>query len=168
MYVLKNKKAIAAACLAVLMFMIAAEAEAQTKETEGREAIIIADADILAKVMYTECRGVKSDTEKAAVAWCVLNRVDHPDYPNTIREVVTQSGQFAWNKNAPVTIELLTLAQDVLLRWELEKLGQGDVGRVLPKEYIYFAGDGEENRFRATFRGSTYYWDWAMESPYEE
>ena len=125
------------------------------------------DAEILAKLMWTECRGVKSKTEQAAVAWCVLNRVDHEAYQDTIKEVVLQKYQFAWDVYAPVEPELLALAQDVLLRWELEKLGTGDVGRVLPKEYIFFAAKNGRNRFRASFRGSSYYWDWAVESPYE-
>lgn len=126
------------------------------------------EAEMLAKILYRECRGVPSKTRQAAVAWCVLNRVDHEDYPDTIYEVATQKHQFAWVEKTPVTDELYALAQDVLMRWKLEKLGVGEVGRVLPKKYIFFAGhrDGE-NYFRATYRGSCYYWDWSLESPYE-
>lgn len=150
--------------IGLVLLIVAIITSARAAHAEERE---ITDAEVLAKVMYTEARGVDSKTEQAAVAWCVLNRVDHEDYPDTVRDVVTQQHQFAWDSEAPVTDELLTLAQDVLLRWELEKLGMGDVGRVLPKEYIFFAAKNGRNRFRASFRGSSYYWDWAVESPYE-
>ena len=124
------------------------------------------DAEIIAKVMYEECRGVKSTTRKAAVAWCILNRVDDVGHPDTVEVVAKQSNQFAWNPSAPVTEELLALAEDVLLRWQLEKVGMGDVGRVLPQDFRWFSGDGEENYFRNAYRGGER-WDWSLESPYE-
>lgn len=34
------------------------------------------EIEMLAKLIWGEARGVESTTEKAAVAWCVLNRVD--------------------------------------------------------------------------------------------
>lgn len=124
------------------------------------------DAEMLAKVIYTEARGVKSVTEQAAVAWCVLNRVDDDRWGDSVAEVVTERHQFAWDSDAPVTDEFLAMAQDVLLRWELERLNVGDVGRVLPAEYVYFAARRGRNRFRTAYRGGEY-WDWAADSPYE-
>ena len=155
---------ITALVLTMLTIVLVAAIEARAAEPEET------DAEILAKVMYTEARGVGSKTEQAAVAWCVLNRVDHEDYPDTVREVVTQRHQFAWRASAPVTEELLELAQDVLLRYELEQLGVGEGGRVLPKDYIFFAADGKgHNRFRRVFKGpGQVYWDWSLESPYSE
>lgn len=155
---------ITALVLTMLTIVLVAAIEARAAEPEET------DAEILAKVMYTEARGVGSKTEQAAVAWCVLNRVDHEDYPDTVREVVTQRHQFAWRASAPVTEDLLALAQDVLLRYELEKLGVGEVGRVLPQDYIFFAADGKgHNRFRRVFKGpGQVYWDWSLESPYSE
>lgn len=35
-----------------------------------------AEVEMLARLIWGEARGVASDTEKAAVVWCVLNRVD--------------------------------------------------------------------------------------------
>lgn len=161
-------KKISAFCMALLtMVALAVMVTAiEARAVEPEET----DAEILAKVMYTEARGVGSKTEQAAVAWCVLNRVDHEAYPDTVREVVTQRHQFAWRASAPVTKELLELAQDVLLRYELEQLGVGKVGRVLPQGYIFFAADGKgHNRFRRVFKGpGQVYWDWSLESPYIE
>ena len=125
------------------------------------------DAEMLARVIYTEARGVDSVTEQAAVAWCVLNRVDDERWGDTVAEVVTERHQFAWDADAPVTDELLALAKDVLLRWQLEKLGVGDVGRVLPRECVYFAGRDGRNWFRTEYGGGEY-WGWTGVSPYEE
>lgn len=40
------------------------------------------------------------------------------------------------------------------------------VGRVLPKEYLYFSGDGIRNTFRTQYKGGTR-WNWSLPSPYE-
>lgn len=126
-----------------------------------------ADITMMAKLLYRECRGVKSKAEQAAVAWCVLNRVDAKKYPDTIKDVITQKSQFAWNSKTPVTDELYELAEDVLGRWAREKNGETDVGRTLPATYLYFRGDGKRNHFRETFE-STKTWGWTLPDPYKE
>lgn len=143
---------------------VPAEAVAPGQYTQEETRL---DAEIIAKVLWTECRGVDSTTEQAAVAWCILNRVDSEKYPDTVAKVARQRHQFAWRASAPVTDELLALAEDVLLRWELEKLGLGECGRVLPQDYIYFAGRGGRNHFRNAYKGGEY-WDWSLPSPYED
>ena len=45
--------------------------------------------------IYHEARG-EDDLGQAAVAWVTLNRIRHPDYPDTICEVVMQDSQFSW------------------------------------------------------------------------
>lgn len=124
------------------------------------------DVAIVAQVIYAEARGL-SDTEKAAVAWCILNRVDDPRFPDTVREVVTSPCQFAFSWDTPVLPELCRLADDVLCRHHAEKSGEGNVGRVLPSEYCFFWGDGRHNFFRIGERDQVY-WDWSLESPYEK
>jgi hypothetical protein len=125
------------------------------------------EIDMLAKLLYTEARGVKSDTEKAAVVWCVLNRVDDPRWPNTIAGVIRQKHQFAWRIRAPVIAELRELALDVVVRWELERRGWEDIGRVLPKDYVFFSGCRGRNWFRTSYRGRRS-WDWSLPSPYAD
>ena len=124
------------------------------------------DVAMIAQVIYAEARGL-SDTEKAAVAWCVLNRVDAPGYGDTIHEVVTAPFQFAFSWDAPILPELYRLAEDVLYRHHAEQLGEGDVGRVLPAEYRYFWGDGKHNYFRTT-NNEQIYFDWSLPTPYVE
>ena len=104
---------------------------------------------MLAQVVWGEARGIPDKTQQACVIWCVLNRVDHPAYPNTIEEVLTQPNQFhGYDMNFPATEELKELARDVLIRWNREKNGETDVGRCLPQEYLFFTGDGHQNYFR--------------------
>lgn len=121
-------------------------------------------AEYLANVAWGEARGC-SMTEQAAVMWCVLNRVDSPLYPDSVGEVVTQRAQFnGYSESNPITPELLQLANDVLTYWS-----EGDdSGRVLPKEYLYFIGDGKHNYFYKTWGGNAIAWDWSLPSPYEE
>lgn len=51
--------------------------------------------ECLALNIYFESRG-ESELAQRAVAWVTLNRVDHPDYPKTICEVVWDDSQFSW------------------------------------------------------------------------
>ena len=124
------------------------------------------DVEMLARVLWGEARGVPSDMEKAAVVWCVLNRVDAEGWPDTVAEVITQPNQFAgYSPDYPATEELKAIAADVMTRWERERREGGDVGRVLPDEYFFFTGDGEHNHFRTEYSGGTF-WDWTLENPY--
>lgn len=123
------------------------------------------EIEMLAKLVYREARGIKSVPHKAAVIWCVLNRVDNGNYGNSIREVITAKHQFAWVPKTPVKEEFYNLAEDVIIRWFLEKEGLDNVGRVLPNDYLFFAGRNGENYFRKSYR-SREYWDWTLENPY--
>lgn len=127
-----------------------------------------ADVEAIAKTLWGECRGVPYTSHKAAVVWCILNRVDEGGYfGNSIIEVITKPNQFAgYSPDYPVDPELKAIAEDVLMRWHLEKEGEEDVGRVLPKGYCYFVGDGELNYFTNEWR-SRNYWDWSLSNPYE-
>lgn len=120
---------------------------------------------VVAKVLYDECRGVGSDTEKACVVWTICNRVD-AGYGSTISEVATAQGQFAYRGNAPVWDELYDLASDVLSRWNDERNGAVDVGRVLPSDYLWFSGWDGHNHFRNDYHAANGYWDYSLVSPY--
>lgn len=122
------------------------------------------DVTDIAKLLLRECGGVPSKTEQACVAWCVLNRVDK--YDSSIYEVLRSPNQFAFYESTEVQDDLYDLAKDVLSRWNDEQNGILDVGRVLPKEYTYFHGDGVHNYFRNSFDGDYEIWDYSLESPY--
>lgn len=122
------------------------------------------DAVIIAKIMYSESGGIASDTEKACIAWVILNRFD-AGYADSIAKVALAPAQFAYRSKAPVLDNLLELSNDVLSRWEREKKGETDVGRVLPSDYMWYTGDGKHNYFRNAYSGGKR-WDYSLESPY--
>ena len=123
------------------------------------------DAYILAQMAWGEARGC-SDMEIAATMWCVCNRCDA--WGLSIVEAVAAPGQFAgWSSGNPLDDHIYKLAIDVLTRWELEKAGQADVGRVLPAAYLWFTGDGKHNAFRDAYQGGNV-WDWSLPNVYGE
>lgn len=136
------------------------------------EGIYYSDLDtvaaMIAKTIYGEARGIYSITEQACIIWTILNRVD-AGY-GTIEEVITAPYQFAYRSGFPTTDDydrdLVELAKDVIARWEAEKTGVADVGRVLPKGYLWYSGDGRHNYFRNSYRGSQN-WNYSLTSPYE-
>lgn len=125
------------------------------------------EVEALTRMLYGEARGIPSDMEKAACVWCVLNRVDNLDFPDTVLAVLEQPHQFAgYSPNYPVTEKNKAIATDVLTRWMEERAGVTDVGRVLPAEYLFFTGDGEHNIFTNEWCGDAT-WNWSLENPYE-
>ena len=124
-------------------------------------------AIMLAKLVFSEARGIESQTEQACVIWSVLNRVDSEVWPDTIYGVLTQPYQFAYRSYSNTVDDygrdLVQLARDVLYRYDAEKSGEENVGRVLPKDYTFYIGDGIHNYFRNPY-GHIY--DGSLESPY--
>ena len=122
------------------------------------------EAVYIAKTIYGEAGGLGA-TEQAAVAWCILNRVDAGK--GNIISVVTAPRQFhGYSASNPVTDDIYNLVLDVLQRWQDEKAGAVDVGRVLPKEYLFFYGSGGHNHFTTEYQGGIKY-DWGLASPYD-
>lgn len=123
------------------------------------------EVELIAKTIWGEARGVHSKTERAAVAWCILNRVDATG--KTIEEVITEPHQFiGYDEQSECPQEFRDLAVDVLTRWQAEKNGTENAGRVLPADYLYFTGDGKHNHFTKEWRDGDPY-TWTLESPYE-
>lgn len=141
---------------------------AETDPTVPPMTVSEEELKILAKVVWGEARGIKSRAHQAAIVWCILNRLDSGIWGTTIAEVATKPHQFAYKASAPVEPELYILAQDVCSRWWAEKNGAENVGRTLPKDYLYFYGDGKENRFYNAYPCRGRCWDWSLPDPYEE
>jgi hypothetical protein len=123
-----------------------------------------AEIDMIAKTVWGEARGL-NEFEQSMVVWCILNRVD--DKQCSIAEIVTAPNQFhGYNKNHPVTDEIRTLVEDVIVRWKMEKVCNWNVGRTLPKEYLWFHGDGKHNYFRNAYSGNYNTWNCECWNPY--
>lgn len=120
---------------------------------------------ILSKITYREARG-SSDMHIAAVAWIILNRVDHKGYGDNIYDVITAPNQFAWEVDTPIVEKHYEICKDVITRWVFEKRGYENVGRIIPNDYLFFTGDGEYNYFRKNF-DSIEFWNWSLLNVYE-
>lgn len=61
------------------------------------------EMEILASIINAEARG-ESYEGKVAVGAVIINRVYHPSFPNSIRDVVFQSGQFTPVENGMINL----------------------------------------------------------------
>ena len=110
------------------------------------------DVEAIARTLYGECRGVDSEAEKEAVAWVIMNRLD-AGYEDTVLGIVSAPGQFAgYSPEHPLWPELLDVAKRVL-RWHHREQMGISAPRVLPREYLWFSGDGVRNTFRDAYGG---------------
>lgn len=79
------------------------------------------DLYLLAKCVYAEARG-ESYVGKVAVAAVILNRVEHPSFPNTIAGVIYQPWAFTAVYDGQITLEpdqeCYSAAQDALNGWD--------------------------------------------------
>ena len=155
--------------------------EESMAEAEEPEIVVVPlyteqDVKVMAKMLYGECRGVPSVMQQAGCGWVVCNRYDSGDpfyrKCDSISDIITQyygtdDQQFhGYRESNPVTEELEALARDILDRWSAEKAGVEDVGRVLPKEFLYFHARDKRNIFTDDWRGGSE-WDWSLPNPYE-
>ena len=80
-----------------------------------------ADYNLLARLISAEARG-ESYTGQVAVGAVVLNRVEHPSFPDTISGVVYQNGAFSClydgQFDQPVAESSYRAAQDALNGWD--------------------------------------------------
>jgi len=116
------------------------------------------DVDAIARTIWGEARGVADPAEQEAVGWCILNRLD-AGFAATVPGVVSAPGQFAgYDPAHPVTDEFAEMARKILAAHWRESQGERDVGRVLPREFLYFASRGDgRNYFRTEYRGGRFW-----------
>lgn len=130
-----------------------AEEELRKKEEARRKKA--AEIILLARVVYAEARGVRSDEQQQAVVWTILNRVDDLKFPDTIEEVVNYPNAFTVADEGYLPElddiygeRILNNVKVAFSAWEEERLyGRISRVRILPKEYLFFYGDGELNYF---------------------
>lgn len=131
------------------------------------------EINMAAKTVWGEARGIESEMEQAAIVWCFLNRYDcNGRFGTTLEEVITAPGQFHYSKSFKTVDDfgrdIKELVRDVIGRWEREKNGQTDVGRVLPNDYLWFGGENGHNWFRNSYDSFDNIWDWTLPNPYME
>lgn len=113
------------------------------------------DVIALAQTLYGECRGC-SYIQKCAVCWCVFNRVDSPQFPNTLIGVVSAPSQLqGYSSTNPVWDSLYEIAYDCMVDWHYER------NRVLDPDMCFFSGYGGINHFRNAWltENATKFWE---------
>ena len=111
-----------------------------------------ADVDLISRTICGECRGC-CEAEQRAQARCILNRVDDPRFPDTIRAVVTAPNQFqGYSANNPVE-PFHDLAREILILWHAGE-------REIPEDMVFCSGDGRHQTFRDSWipTEDTEYW----------
>ena len=111
-------------------------------------------SEYIAKVIYGTARN-HVDSDKKAVVWCILNRVEHHSHPDTIAEVCEQPKQWmGYSSDNPVLTENYDLALAELKTW------YNDGHRPMSNDYIYLSWSSKEILLRDTFEESknTRYW----------
>lgn len=102
-----------------------------------------AEVALISRTIWGEARGCPRE-EREAVAWCILNRVDDPRFPDTVEAVVTAPYQFlGYSEDFPAE-DFAEEARDVLIRWH-----GGEHG--IDPSLVFFHGDGEHNYFRSVW-----------------
>lgn len=150
-------------------YVLVEPAEDYTEDATEESAPVIPelatdrDIELIARVMWGEATIVKSSAERAAVAWCILNRVDESG--DSIEDTALAPAQFVCREGDEIPAWALELAEDVVGRWEREHAGEENVGRTLPIEYRHFIGDGRRNYFSIEWKSKDY-WDWSLPDPY--
>ena len=121
------------------------------------EAFSFEDLRLLSKIMYAEAGSEwLSDEWKMCVGEVVLNRVDSPEFPDTICEVLEQPGQY-YGKNCRYFDELQPSERCVRLALRLLR---GE--RVMDEPSVVFQanfpqGGGVHREFRDEYLGSTFF-----------
>jgi hypothetical protein len=126
----------------------------QYYEYGGKVEQIEQEAEYIAKVIYGTARN-HSDADQRAVVWCILNRVEHYAYANTIQEVCEQPKQWmGYSEDNPVLEDIYELVLVELKIW------YNNDHRPIGNEYIYMSWSSNEILLRDTFEENknTRYW----------
>lgn len=129
----------------------ALEAERNAPPTE--EQIKQVQAEELARLLY----GVKDNStdDLRTLCWCVFNRVDNRQYPDTIEAVISQPSQWMGYSHENVVLEdLYQIAYAEITEW------QGGGHRPVSNEYVFMNWSASGIVLRNTFAesGATRYW----------
>lgn len=102
-----------------------------------------ADVALVSRTIWGETRGC-SETEQRAQAWCILNRVDDPRWPDSIEGVVLQPSQFQGYSPSNPEDTFHDMAREILVMWH-----EGE--REIPADMCFCSGDGRHQTFRNTW-----------------
>lgn len=123
-------------------------------EYGGDVSQIELEAEYIAKVLYGTAAN-HADSDKRAVVWCILNRVEHHSHPDTVVEVCEQPKQWmGYSDSNPVLTDLYDIALAELKIWH------SGGHRPMNNNYIFLTWSSSEILLRDTFEENrnTNYW----------
>ena len=126
----------------------------QYYEYGGDVTQIEREAEFIAKVIYGTARN-HADSDRKAVVWCILNRVEHHSHPDTVETVCEQPKQWmGYSSDNPVLDDFYNLALNELKTW------YSGGHRPMSNDYIYLSWSSKEILLRDTFEENrnTNYW----------
>lgn len=126
----------------------------QYYEYGGDVSQIEREAEYIAKVLYGTAAN-HADSDKRAVVWCILNRVEHHSHPDTVVEVCEQPKQWmGYSVNNPVLQDLYDIALTELKIWH------NGGHRPMNNSYVFLTWSSSEILLRDTFEENrnTNYW----------
>lgn len=126
----------------------------QFYEYGGDVAQIEKEAEYIAKVIYGMDRN-HADSDRKAIVWCILNRVEHHSHPDTVQGVCEQAKQWmGYSPENPVLADFYDLALEELKIW------YSGGHRPMSNKYIYLTWSSKEILLRDTFEENkkTNYW----------
>lgn len=139
---------------------LAKELEEQRIAQENAERIgLVSEAEACARVLFGTARDNDPVYQKAVV-WCIINRCENANYPDTIQAVCAQSKQWmGYSESNPIVQELYDIAKGELEIWH-----SGGYRPITP-DYIFMSWTSDEVTLRTTFKedSHTRYWTPAKE-----
>lgn len=110
---------------------------------------------MLAKTVWREA-GTCEPSEQRLIVWTVFQRIDSNDHDfkdmNTITEAITADGQFAYDPDAPVYDDILTLCREEVSMWTNGQSPPTMKPYAPTTPYLFYSGDGSHNWFRAEWQ----------------
>lgn len=94
-----------------------------SKQSKAASSSTASDVQLLARAINGEARGEPYEGQ-VAVGAVILNRVKHPDFPNTIAGVIYQSGAFTAVADGQINVPIaedstvVKAARDALNGWD--------------------------------------------------
>lgn len=134
-------------------YIMQMDAKAAGAPADPYEVQLDADAQALARVLY----GVKDNStdDLRTLCWCVFNRVDSPDYADSLEAVIEQPEQWMrYSPESPVLEELYNIAREELEAW------RNGPTRPCGTDYVFMTWSPTEIVLRNTWTNSsqTRYW----------
>ena len=120
------------------------EAEETVPEHKPAYSYTEEELDILSRLIYAEGGSESYDTQ-LKIGSVVLNRLDDPNFPNSIKEVIYEPNQFSVTTlriDEVIMIDLPASEQSKKVAWEVLNYGS-----ILPKEVQVFYRNGCKDKW---------------------